>query len=189
VTAIGRQISRRDSTEWGKITVEDFRGTATVLAFGDAWQKYKEVLQQDAVVEVVGRVSSRERDEENPPIFLDSARPLDAVAPELAVQIEIELGAGVAEDAFTQARRVIADHPGTSAVWIQVGPDNGERAPRLKSRTLRVDPGEAALGALQKLFGRGNVRLVRTASPDSDEQGPRRAPEGRRDAASRWEAG
>jgi DNA polymerase-3 subunit alpha len=188
VTAISRQISRRDSTEWGKITVEDFRGTATVLAFGDAWRKYKDALLQDAVVEVVGRVSGRERDEENPPIFLDSARALDAVAPELAVQIEIESGSGVVDEAFAAAKRVIAEHPGASAVWIQVGTDNGERAPKLKSRTLRVDPGEAALDALQKLFGRGNVRLVRTVSPVDDAEPEPRWAARRRDAASPFDA-
>jgi DNA polymerase-3 subunit alpha len=168
VTAIQRQISRRDSTEWGKITVEDFHGTATVLAFGDAWQKYKEVLRQDAVVELTGRVSSRERDEENPPIFLDAARPLDDVKPDLAVQIELELGSELLEQAFASARGVIAKHPGSSPVWIQVGADNGERAPRLRSRTLRVDPGQEALGELQKLFGRANVRLVRAVPAEAD---------------------
>jgi DNA polymerase-3 subunit alpha len=168
VTAIQRQISRRDSTEWGKITVEDFQGTATVLAFGDAWQKYKEVLRQDAVVELTGRVSSRERDEENPPIFLDAARPLEDVKPDLAVQIELELGSELLEQAFESARGVIAKHPGASPVWIQVGADNGERAPRLRSRSLRVDPGQEALGELQKLFGRANVRLVRAVPAEAD---------------------
>ena len=57
VTKVQRQISRRDSSEWGKITVEDFHGTATVLAFKDNWQKYKETLQQDAVVLISGKVS------------------------------------------------------------------------------------------------------------------------------------
>ena len=41
----------------GKITVEDFQGTATVLAFRDTWQRYKEVMEQDAVVLVTGKVS------------------------------------------------------------------------------------------------------------------------------------
>ena len=168
VTSVTRQISRRDSSEWGKVTVEDFNGTATVLAFGDAWQKYKEVLVQDAVVEVVGRVSGRERDEEDPPIFLDSARPLEEVTPELAVQIELELGSEIAGEAFEAAKQVLAEHPGPSPVWIQVGQDNGDRAPRLRSRSLRVEPSQDTLGALQKLFGRGNVRLVRTVGSDPD---------------------
>jgi len=166
VTGVARQISRRDSSEWGKITVEDFHGTATVLAFGDVWQKHKDVLRQDSVVEVTGRVSGRERDEEDPPIFLDTARPLEDVTPELAVQIELELGSDLSEGAFAAARELLATHPGASPVWIQVGPDNGERAPRLRSRSLRVAPDAETLRALQKLFGRGNVRLVRIAVPE-----------------------
>jgi DNA polymerase-3 subunit alpha len=110
-------------------------------------------------------VSGRERDEEDPPIFLDSARPLDDITPELAVQIELELGSDVSDAAFKAAKQVLAEHPGPSPVWIQVGADNGERAPRLRSRSLRVEPNTDTLGALQKLFGRGNVKLVRTADP------------------------
>jgi hypothetical protein len=46
-----------------------------------------------------------------------------------------------------------------------VGEDNGERAPRLRSRSLRIAPDAEAIAALQKLFGSGNVRLVRTYQP------------------------
>jgi DNA polymerase-3 subunit alpha len=167
VTSVARQISRKDNSEWGKVTVEDFQGTATILAFREAWQAYKDVLRQDAVVLVAGKVSSRERDEEDPPLFLDRARPLDDVAGsgEIAVQIELELGASLPEDAFARAKEVLAAHPGAAPVVVQVGSDNGSLAPRLKSRTLRACPDAATVGALQKLFGRGNVRLVRTVSP------------------------
>jgi DNA polymerase-3 subunit alpha len=174
VTSVARQISKRDSSEWGKITVEDFSGTASVLAFRDAWQDHKEILQQDAVVLITGKVSNRERDEEDPPIFLDSARSLEDIAEggELAVQIELELGSEVPEEAFAKARRVLADHPGSSQIWLQVGQDNGERAPRLRSRSLGVSPDAETLKALQELFGRGNVRLVRRVSPVFDDEEP-----------------
>ena len=76
----------------------------------------------------------------------------------------MELGSGVLDDAFRAARSVIAKHPGPSPVWIQVGADNGERAPRLRSRSLRVDPDDDALAELQKLFGPANVRLIRVVS-------------------------
>jgi DNA polymerase-3 subunit alpha len=102
VTSVARQISRKDNSEWGKITVEDFQGTATVLAFRKVWQKYKDVLGQDALVLLSGKVSSRERDEEDPPLFLDSARPLDDLthSGELGIQIELELGSDVSGDDF-----------------------------------------------------------------------------------------
>jgi DNA polymerase III subunit alpha len=170
VTSVARQISRRDNSEWGKITVEDFAGTATVLAFRDVWQDHKEILQQDAVVLISGKVSGRERDEEDPPLFLDAARLLEDVTEsgELAIQIELELESEVSEAAFAQAKTLLARHPGASPVWVQVGQDNGEAAPKLRSRTLTATPDAETMSALQKLFGRGNVRLVRAVIPKVD---------------------
>jgi DNA polymerase III subunit alpha len=42
VTEAARQISKRDGSEWGRLTVEDFYGTATVLAFGETWARWKD---------------------------------------------------------------------------------------------------------------------------------------------------
>jgi len=170
VTSVARQISKRNNAEWGKITVEDFNGTATILAFRETWQNFKEVLVQDAVVLITGKVSSNERDEEDPPIFLDAARPLEEVASggELAIQIEFERDSDVPESAFTEAKQVLTTHPGDSPVWFQLGQDNGERAPRLRSKSLKASTDPETVEALQKLFGRGNVRLVRAVIPAVD---------------------
>ncbi len=169
VTSVARQISRQGN-EWGKIIVEDFTGTATILAFGDKWQEYKEILETDTVVLIAGRVSDRAGDEEDPPMFLESARLLDEVSEggELAIQIGLPLDSSATAEAFAEARRVLAAHPGPSPVWLQVGHDNGELAPRLRSRTLNGAPDSETMEALQKLFGRGNVRLVRAVIPEID---------------------
>jgi DNA polymerase-3 subunit alpha len=160
---VQRQISRRDNSEWGKITVEDFHGTATVLAFKDNWQKYKETLGQDAVVLLSGKVSGRERDEEDPPIFLDAALPLDGVSNsgQLALQIEFPVGAELDEEVFAKAKEVLTAHPGTAPVELCLGTDNGAPAPVLRSRTLRTDPTHDTIEALQDMFGKARVRLVR----------------------------
>jgi len=164
VTQITRQISRRDSSEWGKLLVEDFSGTATILAFKDAWQENKGILDQDAVVLIRGKVSGRERDEEDPPIFLDSAELLERVpaSGKLAVQIELEFGGMPGEEVFAEAKRILASHPGVAPLEVLVQTGNGLGAPRLRSKTLRVDPGPDTLQELEKLFGPSHVRLVRT---------------------------
>ena len=170
VTSVSRQISRRNNSEWGKITVEDFNGTATVLAFRETWQTYKDVLEQDAVVLVTGKVSGNERDEEDPPLFLDAARLLEDVtsAGELAIQIDLDLESRVDEAVFGEARKILSSHPGASPVWFQIGEDNGDPAPRLRSKSLRVQPTGETVEALQKLFGQGNVRLIRAVIPTVD---------------------
>ena len=163
VTSVARQISRRDSSEWGKVVVEDFLGTATVLAFKEAWQSTREMLQQDAVVLIRGLVSNRERDEEDPPVFLDDVELLEVLttSERLAVQIEVESGTTMPEDAFAKARTVLARHPGVARLELRVGNGGGVR---FRSRSLRTDVTNGTLEELQAVFGRNRVRLVKAGT-------------------------
>ncbi len=167
VTSVSRQISRRDGSEWGKIAVEGFQGTATVLCFRDAWQSCRDLLQPDALVLVRGRVSDRDRDEEDPPVFLDAAKPLREVAASgrLAVQIRMDWDAEPADDLFARARAILEGGAGQAPVEVVlVGEDpNGtaDPPPRLRSRTLRATADRATIRALEEVFGRGRVGLER----------------------------
>ncbi len=162
VTKVDRQISRRDSSEWGKITVEDFHGTTTVLAFKESWLKYRGTLLQDASVLIVGKVSGRERDEEDPPVFLEEAIVLEDVANSDKLILEIEVFGGTSLDAsvFADAKKLLMSNPGMVPVELTVGSNNGAPEPLLRSRTLRVNPNMETLGELRGMFGNAHVRLV-----------------------------
>ena len=150
VTSVARQISRRDASEWGKVVVEDFVGTATVLAFKEAWYSARDTLQQDAVVLLRGMVSSRERDEEDPPIFLDGVELLEALPAtgRLAVQIDLERGVDLPPDTFARAREVLARHPGPAPVELLPGNGGGARFPfpHVDGRRGDRNPGGASGG-------------------------------------------
>ena len=163
VTAVARQVSRRDGSEWAKITVEGFHGTATVLAFKEGWKSYRGTLETDAVVLLRGKVSDRERDEEDPPVFLDSAEPLQGVpdSGRLAVRIALERDGELPGDAFHRARAVMAAHAGGAPVELVIGEGNGAEAPRLRSRSLRVAADRDTIRELEAVFGKGRVGLVK----------------------------
>jgi DNA polymerase-3 subunit alpha len=183
VTEAARQISKKDGSEWGRITVEDFHGTATILAFGDSWAKYKEVLKQDAAVVVRGAVSSRERDEEDPPMFLDGAIPLERVRESGEVGVVIELGsAGPDAKAIESAKNLIAAHAGEGPVFVlwKNGGGDGD-APRLKSKSLKIAPRDEVIQALRDTLGDERVRLHRDppalgSVPQRDEPWRNRRP-------------
>ena len=120
VTSISRQISRKNGAEWGKLTVEDFYGTASVLAFGDVWEQYHDLLLQDAPVLLRGSVSGRDRDEDDPPIFLDSAVPLGQLRTGGSLAVELLLTQGAAEEAVTRATEILRASPGSSPVYVTV---------------------------------------------------------------------
>ncbi len=164
VTEAARQISKRDGSEWGRITVEDFYGTATVLAFGESWARWKDVLQQDTPMLVRGAVSGRERDEEDPPMFLDSAVPLAALRESGEVGVCIELGSyGVDPERIQRAKQCFQQFPGPAplvVVWKNGGNGDGDE-PKLRSRTVRIAPREELLRELRDVLGEERVRLVR----------------------------
>ncbi|MEX2570815.1 MAG: DNA polymerase III subunit alpha [Gemmatimonadota bacterium] len=169
ITEASRQISKRDGSEWARITIEDFQGTATVLAFGDTWASSRDVLQKDAPVLIRGSVSGRERDEDDPPIFLDGAVPLDSVREAGDVGLCIELGAGDTDEESVQRVRVaLAGSPGPAPVIVlwrgtaaPASPSDAADTPRLRSRSLHVAPRPELLEELREVFGEGRVRLVR----------------------------
>jgi DNA polymerase-3 subunit alpha len=165
VTDAQRQISRKDGSEWGRITVEDFHGTATVLAFGESWMKWKEVLQNDAPVLIRGAVSGRERDEEDPPLFLDGALRLANLRETGDVGVALEVSAAEAgPDALSKVKALVERFPGPGAVhvvWRAAGEDAADDAPRFRSKSLKVLPGEELLRELRDVLGDDRVRLVR----------------------------
>ncbi len=162
VTAVSRQISKKNGAEWGRITVEDFFGTATVLAFGDVWENYADILVQDAAVLIRGQVSGRERDEEDPPIFLDSAVRLGALRTSGQVAVELRLSKEATDlDMLSAASEAFRRHPGPAPVLVGwITGQNGDTA-RMRSKQFTVDLSEDLIAELRELFGAERIRLVR----------------------------
>jgi DNA polymerase-3 subunit alpha len=167
VTAVSRQISKRNGAAWGRLTVEDYHGTATVLAFGDVWEEHRERLVQDAPVLLRGSVSGRDRDEDDPPIFLDDVIALEELRGSGLFAVELMLGPEADPEVLERATSALQESPGDSPLLVRWRNGGGRKgAVRMRSRTLRVRPDEALMGTLRDLFGRDGIRLVRTR-PDS----------------------
>jgi DNA polymerase III subunit alpha len=163
VTAVSRQISRKNGAEWGRLTVEDFYGTASVLAFGDVWEQYHDLLTQDAPVLLRGTVSGRDRDEDAPPIFLDSVVPLGQLRASGALAVEVALPDGAPADSVGRAARVFAANPGPSALRLTATRSGAAtETVMLRSRSITVMPNETLLQELRELFGTERIRLVRS---------------------------
>ena len=164
VTKVDKRISRRDNSEWAKITVEDFQGTADVLAFKDNWVKSQEMLTQDSAVILKGKISNRERDEENPPIFLDEVVSMDEVpnSGQMTVEINLQKNSGLIDGTLSQIKETLINHPGNAPLELWLNDQDNGIAIRMRSRTLYIDPSPETLEELGELFGKPQVRLVKS---------------------------
>lgn len=162
VTGVAPQVSRRDGTAWAKVSVETFDGAAGVLAFGEVWQQHREIVAPDAVLLIRGKVSDRERDEGDPPLFLDSAEPLAKVpgSGRLAVRIALPLGCRLDAAAFAKVRALLESRPGRDRVDVIVGGGDGQAGTRFRSRSLRVTGGAETVQALNEMLDEGRATLA-----------------------------
>ncbi len=161
VTEISRRISRKDGSEWARLVLEDYHGTATALAFRESWSKHREMLEPGKPVLLRGSVSGRERDEGDPPVFLDEIVPLDSVyaSGRVAVCLEIEGSAALEGNRLEEAIKIVRAHPGPAALQVVVQ-NGGDEPSRLRSRGLKVAPVPDVLAELRTVLGEGRVRLV-----------------------------
>ncbi|WP_419162358.1 DNA polymerase III subunit alpha [Candidatus Palauibacter sp.] len=177
ITEASVRTARKDGREWARLTIEDFHGTATTLVFGEVWQQNRGLLTDDRPVLITGTVSGNSRDDDDPPIFLDSVRPLADVRDEgqVGILIEVREGERLEPGAFIKVRELLEASPGRAPLFLEwkaaanghgePGPVNGAaavdaRPSRFESRRLRVAPTAALVEELRALLGAG-VRLVR----------------------------
>jgi DNA polymerase-3 subunit alpha len=168
VTSMDVRVSRKSGKEWCRLSVEDFHGTAEALVFGDTWAATRDLFAEDLPVVIEGTVSGNSRDEEDPPIFVDSVRRLRELGTtgQIGVCIELKQGMECAPDEFARVREVLESSPGPGPVLVRWRPagangnGTGGESPTLVS-SLGVAPNAGLLSDLRALLGGDRVHLTR----------------------------
>jgi DNA polymerase-3 subunit alpha len=162
VTAVKRRISRKTGSEYARLTVEDFHGTAEALVFPDTWSRLSEVIVPDAALLLTGTYSARDRGEERAPFIVEAALPLSDLRASGAVGVTLVWDSDVTADREV-ARGVAAlcsAHPGPAPMYVEWSGGNGNTA-LLRSKKVRVQLDDGFLSALRDLVGTNQVRLVK----------------------------
>ena len=164
VTSMNVNVGRSSGKEYCRLTLEDFHGTATAMVFGEVWAEHKGLFAEDSPVLIEGTVSGNSRDDENPPIFVDSVRQLKELhgSGQVGVCIELWEGDEAHPGEFGSVRELLEASPGESALFLRWHPDgNGVEPPLLASTSLRVTPSAGLLAELRALLGSERVHLIR----------------------------
>jgi len=159
VTLVKRQISKKTSAEYARLTLEDFHGTAEALVFPEAWAKLNDVIRPDQALLLTGGYSARDRGEEQSPFIVEAAQPLAELKATGAIGLTLRWSTGEppAPEATRAAAALCASHPGAAPVLVEYG-GNGATE-RLRSRSLKVELDDALLAALRALVGPEHVAL------------------------------
>jgi DNA polymerase-3 subunit alpha len=162
VTVVKRQISKRTSAEFARLTVEDFSGSAEVLVFPETWTLIGDRIKPDVPVLLKGRYSKRDQGADNPSFVVESVTPFAELRAtgNVAISLDLPMDSKLSAEVMADVRELLEHHPGSAPLELRWTDGNGTTA-RLRSRSLRVAVTTAALSGLRALLGGDRVRLVR----------------------------
>ncbi|MEE4312639.1 MAG: DNA polymerase III subunit alpha [candidate division KSB1 bacterium] len=155
ITQVKKHIDKKDR-EMAFITIEDFTGSAEILAFSDAYSKYQYLIEADKMVLCVGKLSMKDVEDE-PKILLDEVIPLwdvwDKCSKNLCIMMKTDQ---VEDDRIRDVGNIIQKNLGDCPILINVvTPDNGEYL--LRTKNMKAKPTSHLVSELQRCVGPRNV--------------------------------
>jgi len=155
ITAIKRQISKRNGAEFARLVLEDFSGTSEVIVFPEKWDSLKDQVRTDIPVMITGEYTKRDKDAENPTFVVQKVDRLSELraSGQFKVCLNLTLGSSGMPDVVKDVRSIFDTHPGSAPVELRWSDGNGLRE-RFRSRTMTVDiTTSSAVAELKSILG------------------------------------
>jgi DNA polymerase III subunit alpha len=161
VTNIKRQLSKKSGSEFARLTIEDFSGSAEVLIFPEKWSLLNDQIRTDVPMLLKGAYSRRDEGGDNPAFIVESATKLAEMRTNGQVTVAIDLAKGAySGDVMSDVRAIAETYPGSAPLEFRWSDGTGVQA-RLRSRSLTLAADGATLSALRGILGESSVRLQR----------------------------
>ncbi len=151
-------VTRKKAEKMAIMTLEDLDNFVEVLVFPTAYRKVSELVKEDNLVFVRGRLNLRE---EEPKIVADDIILLEKVKEMFTKSVLVKLPAdGVPQEMMLRVRNVIQKHRGKTPVFIDIMSPQGRKVRMSVDKELTVHPTDELLGDMEEVVGPGNIKFI-----------------------------
>jgi DNA polymerase-3 subunit alpha len=152
------QRGRNAGSKMAVFILEDLQGSAEVVMFPDVLNSYGDLLIEDTVVFVKGKVDYRR---EKPNIITVELISLEQITEKLATKVRIRLSAeDVTKEKVAMIKSICQRHRGKSPVYVTVRTDKG-RVSATADRDFAVNPDVDFCRQMRQLVGAENFQLTK----------------------------
>jgi len=152
------KTGRNAGSKMAVFTLEDLQGQVEVVMFPDVLNEYSDVLVQDAVVFVKGKLDYRR---ERPNVLASELIRLEDVREKLAAKVKIGLDSReVTKEKVAMIKSICQHHRGRSPVYVAVRTDKG-RVYAAADKELSVNPDLEFCRKMRQLVGEENFQLAK----------------------------
>jgi DNA polymerase-3 subunit alpha len=152
------KTGRNAGSKMAVFTLEDLQGQVEVVMFPDVLNEFSDVLVQDAVIFVKGKLDYRR---ERPNILATELIRLEDVREKLAAKVNIGLDAReVTKEKVAMIKSICRHHKGRSPVYVAVRTDKG-KVYAAADKELSVNPDLDFCRKMRQLVGEENFQLAK----------------------------
>jgi len=150
--------TRKKREKMAIVRLEDLNNFVEVLVFPRAYQKSPDLIKEDALVYIDGRLNLRE---EEPKIVAEDILPLEKVKELFTKSIVVRLSTtGLEEQLMMRVRRIIQKHRGNIPVFIDLlSPERG-KIRMSTDKGMSVVPTDEFFRDVETVVGVGNVKFI-----------------------------
>ncbi len=158
IVALKVTPTKRDKKNMAFFTLEDFSGSIEAVLFADLYEEYKNIVKEDKMVFLKGKISKREED--NPKIIVEEMHPISKARQIYAKKVLVNLtSSGLDRNTLESLESIFEKHKGNCTLFFNVRTSLDEEL-IMKSKKYKLDPGDRSITAIRKILGKDNVRIV-----------------------------
>jgi DNA polymerase-3 subunit alpha len=134
---------------------EDMTGVVACIIFPSAYERLKDIVQENEALLMTGRVQMRE---EQPEIIVEEVESLEAAAEKLTRGIQIVVDESVGGKELLALESTFRRGPGKAAIRVTFRSDEGDTW-SFSSGQYKINPRRDLLDEIEERLGKGSVRL------------------------------
>ena len=151
-------VTRKKAEKMAIATLEDLDNFVEVLVFPTAYRKAPELVKEDSMVYVHGKLNMRE---EEPKIVAEDIMPLEKVKEKFTKSVLIKVTTrGLEENMMKRIKTSIKKYSGKTPVHIDFLSEEGRKIRMTVDKDFFVQPSDELLGEVEGLVGSGNIKFL-----------------------------
>ena len=154
-----RQLLDRKNNAMAFFSLEDFTGTVRLISFSDTYEKYREWIQQNQMIFVVGKLDRR-ADREEATVIANDLVPIQEAQMKFAKRLSLNIHTDqLRNGTIDQLRFLISKYPGECQLYLNLYHNGDNEMFRVRSKKFQISPNAELIVDLKNALGEENVVL------------------------------
>jgi DNA polymerase III subunit alpha len=151
-------VTRKKAEKMAIFSLEDLNNFVEILAFPKTYARYPDMIKEDSLVYVFGKVSRRE---DEPKIIAEDIIPLEKVKEKYTKSVLVKLSTtGLEENMMKRIKFCMQKFRGKVPVLLDFLSEEGRKIRVSVDAELFVNPTDELLSALEEIVGAGNIKFL-----------------------------